>query len=143
MTISRFEELLEGLGKEFRLLLHVDKHSACSLQIPPLTIQLQLDPFQENLYIFSKLVELPPGKFRENILTTALLFNGKRDPLVGTLSYFARENILAFHQLYPLSILNGERLAGLVAAFLDVGKKWKEAIEAGRAGPDFREFYAR
>lgn len=135
MTISRFEELLKELGKEFRLALHIDRHHACSIQLPPLVVQLQLDTALENLYLFSKLVELPPGKFRENVLTAALVANGRPDPIPGTLSYFSRENMLALHQSYPLPILTGERLAGLIGSFLEMGKEWKEAVEGGRAGP--------
>lgn len=134
--ITQFEELLSGLGKVFDLKLHIDKQHACSIQIHPhLVIQLQLDITQEHLWIFSKLIDLPPGKFRENILKEALKANALPDPRVGILSYLATTNQLALFQKYPLNILNGEKLSGFLGAFLEMGNSWREAISSGQSAP--------
>lgn len=133
--MGHFEELLEELGKVFHLKLHVDKHLACSILIPPLIIQLQPDAGQEKLYLFSKIIELPPGKFRENILKDALKANSALDPRAGVLGYIAATNHLTLHQIYPFSILNGERLANFFGAFFEMGESWQKAIASGQSAP--------
>lgn len=126
---SSFQELLEELGKVLRLSLHVDKHHACSIQFPPMTVQLQPDLPQENLYLFSKIVELPPGKFRENVLSDALKANSLPDPRAGIFGYIAISNHLALYQIYPLTILNGERLANFLGGFLEIGLTWHKKVK--------------
>jgi len=134
--IGRFEELLHALGKVFHLELHVDRFSACSIQVhDDLIIQLQLDASQENLWIFSKLIELPPGKFRENVLAETLKANGLPDPVAATFGYITASASLAMFQQYPLNILNGDRLAGILGSFLDMASQWRAAIAAGQTAP--------
>lgn len=134
--MSRFEELLQALGKAFHLKLHVDRSNACSIQIHDhLVIQLQLDTSQENLWIFSKLIEVPPGKFRENIFREALKANALPDPRTAIFGYLPNTNHLALFQKYPLEVLNGERLAGLIGAFLEMAESWMKAINSGQSAP--------
>jgi hypothetical protein len=133
---DQFQQLLNELGQIFHLSLHTDKVAACTLLIPPeLTIQLQLDASQERLFLFSKLIALPPGKFRENILREGLKANAAPDPLPGILAYLASSNHLVLFQSYPLLILNGERLAGLFGGFLEMADNWRKAIERGQSAP--------
>lgn len=134
--IDAFEELLEGLGKAFHLSLTTDRNHACSIQIEDhLTIQLELDNSQENLFFFTKLIEIPPGKFRENVFRETLKANSLPDPRVGIFGYLAATNQIILYQRYPLKILNGERLAGLFGAFLEFGDIWRKAIASGQASP--------
>lgn len=134
--IGRFEELLHELGKILHLTLHIDKSGACSIRFHEhLTIRLQLDVSQENLIFFSKIIEIPPGKFRENVLRESLKANAERDPRTGILGYHAASNHLILFQFYPLPILNGERLAGFMGAFYEMGNAWHAAIQSGQAGP--------
>lgn len=133
---NQLEELLHQLGKVFHLDLHVDRTLACSIQVHQnLTIQLQLDVAQENLWIFSKLLEVPPGKFRENVFREALKANGLPDPCTAVFGYISNTNHLALFQKYPLEILNGERLAGLIGAFVEMAENWIQAIASGRPAP--------
>jgi hypothetical protein len=133
--IDRFSELLLGLGKELNLSLVEDEFRACSISTPPLTIHLELDPSQEQLFLFSKIIELPPGRFRENIFEEALKANDLNDPRPGIFGYLAKSNHLTLHQVYPVLILNGERLSGLFSAFFELGRNWHEAISRGNTRP--------
>jgi len=100
--ISRFEEILDQLGHIFELKLHVDRKNACSIQIHPhLIIQLQLDMSQEHLWLFTKVAETPPGKFRENILKETLKANALPDPRSAIFGYILSPNQLAAFQKYP------------------------------------------
>ena len=132
---DRFSELLTQVGKVLHLTLHTDKYNACSIEIPPIVIQLQLDSTQEKLFLFSKIFELPPGKFREIVLREALKANGLPDPRPGVFGYIAASNHLALYQRYPLEILNGDRLAGLFGAFFELGESWHKAIKGGQSAP--------
>src|SRR5580658_4179396 len=107
--IDRFQEILNDLGRVFSLELQIDKHHACSIQVSEhLTVQLQLDSSQESLFLFAKVIEIPPGKFRENVLREALKANALPDPRTGIFGYLAQTNRLALFQRYPLEMLNGD-----------------------------------
>lgn len=125
-------ELLHSLGTIFNLSLKPDIYQSCSLEVPPLQIQLQLDATQEHLLLFTKVAQLPPGKFRETVLTEALKANDLNDPRPGIFSYVAATNHLCLYQRYPLFILNGDRLAGLFGSFYDLGVEWNKAILSGQ-----------
>lgn len=134
--IDRFDEILQNLGKVFDLDLRADRNHACAIQIKQgLIVQLQCDAAQENLLIASKVVELPPGKFRENVLKEALKANAKLDPIVGIFAYIAKINQLVLFQQYPFDVLTSERLAGLLGPFIQTAEKWKNAILAGQPAP--------
>ena len=133
---DRFGQLLSDLSPFLGLSLHPDKIGACSIAFTPhQKIQLQLDVMQDNLLLFSKVIEIPPGKFRENVLKESLKANGAADPLPAILAYFHATNHLVIYQSYPLSILNGERLAAFIGAFLQVGENWYNAINRGLPSP--------
>ena len=134
--MTPFEEILKDLGNMFHLTLHVDHSNACSIQIQSgLIVQIQLDEMQENLWIFSKLAELPPGKFREDVLQEALIPNHLPDPRAAIFGYIALTNELALFQKYPIAALDGENLAGIVGAFLEMGRLWQTAIVEGKTAP--------
>jgi hypothetical protein len=131
MTADRFAELLAELGVELGISLHPDKRGACRLRIDETYhVQLECDGSQENLIVFSFLCELPPGKFRENILKDALKANTPY-PLHGALSYSERNNQLALHASLRLSQLNGKLLADFLVAFMEKAKQWRQAVETG------------
>jgi hypothetical protein len=135
--IDRFEGILQLFGEALNLPLQSDKNNACAIQIKQgLTVQLQSDPSQTRLLIGCKIVEIPPGKFRENVLKEALKANGLPDPRVGTFAYIAAINTLFLFQEYPFDLLTtGERIAGLISAFLKTATDWRNAIDAGDPGP--------
>ena len=133
---DRFEDLIQQLGHFLEMDLHVDHNRACLLQIhDTIRIQLQLDAAQEKLLMASFAIEVPPGKFRENVLREALKTNSLPDPRPAILSYLPQNNSLVLHQMFPLDILNGERLAGYFGAFLEQVESYVKAITNGQAAP--------
>ena len=134
--IGPFEELLVQLSHFLHIPLHVDHNSSCLLQIrEKIQIQLQLDSMQNNLWMVCFAVEIPPGKFRENVLKEALKTNNLPDPISAVISYIPQTNRLVLHQIFPLNILNGERLAAYFGSFLEQVESWIQAIEQGRPAP--------
>ncbi len=134
--IDRFEEVLRLFGNCLDLPLHIDKNNACAIQVKGIIIQMQTDPSQEKLLIGCKIVEVGPGKFRENVLREALKANDLPDPKVGTFAYIIAINALFFFQEYPFDILTtGERVASLIGPFIKTCTDWRNAIQNGQAAP--------
>jgi hypothetical protein len=131
-----FNDLLASLGIVFGMALHADKNNACALQIKKgLVIQLQPDPSGERLLLLSRVVEIPPGKFRENVLKEALKYNGEKLFPIGIFAYLPKTNTLTLFQQYPIEELNGEKLAGFLSPFIDLAEKWRDSILSGQVGP--------
>lgn len=135
MSSDVFTELLQELGLQLDMELHVDKHYSCSLRISDrFTVQLQLDAPQERLRIMTKIFALPPGSFRELVLRDALKANDTADfPYI--LGYYPPQNQLALFQSYPLPQLNGEKLAHILGPFIAYAELWYEALSRGRSAP--------
>lgn len=134
--IDRFDELLKSVGKLFGMPLHTDRNHACAIQIRKgVIVQLQTDSAQEKLLIASKIAEITPGKFRENVLREALKANGMADPRVGVFAYLAATNHLVLFQRYPFDLLTGERLIALLGPFIEAAEAWNTAIAAGLPSP--------
>ena len=133
----QLQSILTELGSVFHLDLRIDKSEACSILIPPeLVIQLQLDSGQEKLFLFCKIAEIPPGKFRENILMEGLKANALPDPVPGILAYLAPTNHLILYQSYPLLILTGDRLASFFSNFAQMAENWRKALLSGQSSPN-------
>lgn len=130
--MDRFEELLKELSVELNVSLHPDRRGACKLRInETLHVQLECDAPQENLLIATFICEIPPGKFRENILKDALKSNNGPFPVNGTLSYSERNNQLALFSLLRLSSLTGKFLADFLTAFVEKANHWRTGVETG------------
>lgn len=131
-----FEELIQQLGEALGTTLHVDRNRACLLKVhDTLSVQLQTDSSQEKVLIAAFIAELPPGRFRENVLTEGLKANHLADPRTAIFGYLSSGNRFTMHQRYPIDLLDGKKLAVLVANFIDYAQLWKEAIQQGRPGP--------
>lgn len=129
--MDRFEELLKELSPELNLPLHPDRRGACKLKIDGvLEIQLECDAHQENLLIASFICDIPPGKFRENILKDALRANAPF-PSNGTLAYSERNNKLTLFSFLRMETLTGKKLVEFLAVFLDKANNWRIGVETG------------
>lgn len=131
-----FEELIHRLGEALGITLHVDKNRACQLKIhKQLSVQIQTDTTGEKVLIACMVIELPPGRFCENVLAEGLKANSLPDPRTAVFGYLKAKNMLTMHHFYPMAILDGKTLAVLVANFIDYAELWHHAIENGQPGP--------
>lgn len=127
--IDRFEELLHELSKELTIALHPDRIGACTLIIEDgPSVQLECDKTPGNLLIGSFLCEIPPGKFRENILRDALKAN---DPFPenGILAYCEGNDQLLLFSSHPMTELTGPKLSNLLHLFIEKAIQWRTAVE--------------
>lgn len=129
--MDRFEELLKELGKLFHVLLHPDKTGKCCLNVnDSLHVQMEFDPGRDRILIAALICDVPPGKFRENLLKEALKFNGAY-PRVGTLGYLERENKLALYEYLYFPEINGEKMGQFLVNFIGKATEWRQNVENG------------
>jgi len=133
--MDRFQELLWDLGELIELPLHIDKNHACNLLLDDkLELQLQMDAHGENLIIWAFIHEIPPGRFRENVLKDALKVNGVHRPF-GSLAFYEKKNMLILHQFVPAEKLSGEKLVEKLEVFIEEAEEWRASIENGGTSP--------
>lgn len=130
--IDIFAQLISELSATLQMPLSPDKLGAVSIQMDSLTIQLELDPSQEFLFIFAKLGEVGPGKFRENIFIECLKLNGFPGQRPGIFGFIARTNHLALYQRLEISTLRGETLEKHFADFVQFAEPWVKELAQGR-----------
>ncbi|MCB1072525.1 MAG: CesT family type III secretion system chaperone [Chlamydiia bacterium] len=133
--MDKFQELLWDLGELIELPLHVDKNHACNLLLDEnLEVQMQMDKHGENLLVCAFLGDVPPGRFRENVLKDALKVNGQYQPF-GSLAFYEKKNMLILHQFLPAEKLNGEKLAQHLEVFIEEAEEWRRALASGSTAP--------
>lgn len=129
--MDRFAILLADLGSLINVPLHPDAKRACRLNIDgKLHLQMQDEPEKDRILVATMIGDVPPGKFRENILRETLKENSLY-PRFATLGYAERSNKLALfsHVYYPG--LHGNSMADFLEAFIEKSLAWKTALETG------------
>ncbi|MCB1082330.1 MAG: CesT family type III secretion system chaperone [Chlamydiia bacterium] len=133
--MDKFQELLWDLGELIELPLHIDSNRACNLLLDEsLEMQLQMDERDENVLVCAFLADVPPGRFRENVMKDALKVNSDYHPF-GTLAFIEKKNLLILQQYLPVETLNGEKLLAHLETFLEEAVEWKKAISSGATAP--------
>lgn len=133
MVKEIFETLLEEAGKVLNIAdLHPDRNHSCQVRlINGLTIQIEMDPYQQGVILGCDLGGLPTGKYRENVFREALKINGQKAPHHGILAYSSKSDHMVLYEVLPLKDLTGERIADEIAPFAEKALLWKEALSHG------------
>ena len=135
--MSHFQDLLYELGERLDIQLQIDFNQACSLNInQSIDVQIELSSTEETILLMSMISELPPGRFRGDVLKDALKANFLEEKKNGYLSYIERENALTLLQTVYIQPLSSEALYDLLVFFSQRALKWKEAIESGHTSPE-------
>ncbi len=128
--------LLKDLGELLKTDLKVDNHHTCLVLIDKkLPIHLELHTNGEHLLIGCCLMELPPGKIRENILREAMKSNGLPQPQNGTLGYSTKTRHLILFSKLKMETQTGEGLYQYLLPFIQKAYLWKEALERNQTPP--------
>ncbi len=132
-----FQELIWDLGELTKLPLHIDDHGACTLLIEELfPIQLDMDQAEENVVIIALLGEVPPGRFREELLKGALKANGSYQPW-GTLSYSQKKDALILHAFLDATECRVQTLVDFLVPFIAHAESWQQALQSGTLPQNF------
>jgi hypothetical protein len=125
-----FEEIIKKLGQLLGTTLYAEKGYLCKLRIEgSLKVQIEHEVPEERILIASFLSELPPGKFREDLLKEALKANHSLEQL-GIFAYSPKNNSLTYF-LYVSDKIDFEDFARQFSQWLEIAKQWKSAIETG------------
>ena len=133
--MDRFQELVWDLGEIIEVPLHVDSNHACQLILDDhLQLQMEMDSHEERLLVSSLISEIPPGKFRENVLKDALKVNSTYQ-IFGSFSYIENKNHLVLHKYLQTEHLSGEKLAKFLLLFIDEVEEWYKALLNNTSSP--------
>ncbi len=134
--MDRFQELLWDLGEIINVPFHVDKNHACHIVLDgKLAVHMEMAQEEEKLLIGALLGEIPPGRFRENVLKESLKVNASPHSF-GVLSYIEKKNTLILQTSLDPDHLNGEKLAEFLDSFIREAESWREAISQGNFAPN-------
>lgn len=131
-----FADLMAELGELIGDNLKPDLNQVVALEVNEnLRVQIEMDSTGEYVLICCYVCELPPGKFRENILKDALKANFHHDRHPEILAYVTGENALVMFRNVPTQDLKGDEFYEHLALFTERAERWKNAIESGRTSP--------
>lgn len=132
--MNRFEDLLKSLSDLIGTPLAPDSKSTCLLVFDhDVKVQLELDKTSEWLIVGASLGEVPPGKYREQVICEALKHN--RSPENGIFAYALRKNQLVLFEKWPYDQVQVPQLFALLKALVEKAKPWKEALARGDRPP--------
>lgn len=133
MIQDRFQLLLQDLSKQLKIEMKPDSNNSCMLGIKDqLEVQLEMDPNHDHILVIgSKLAELSPGKFREEMLLAALSANARPYPRIGSFSYSTKLNSLILHMSIDLDHFSADHVLRTLTPFIHKAYTWKKAIETG------------
>lgn len=131
MVSDIFGTLLEDIGKKFGdITLRPDKNNSCLIKLKGGTeIQLEMDHSGQFLVMGCKLGEIPPGRYRENLLKEALKANNLPYPLHGVLAYSQKGNTLILYQKLIVNDQIASTVASEIPEFAEKAKVWLTAIQ--------------
>lgn len=136
MVEDPYVELLELAGKHFSCELEPDPNNTCLLSVDgEVEVQLEMDPTQDFFVMGTKIGELPPGKFREEVLKEALIANNRPYPRNGNLAYSRKLNCLVMYEMFEIKHFPLEVIISVLTLFIENAKKWKRALSAGQTTP--------
>lgn len=134
--MKNFASLIHELSELAGIAIETDIHEAVKLRInQKIPVQIEAETTGESILLMSQFIELPPGRFRENILKDALKANHMSDQHPSVLSYILKHNQLVLFQHVHAHALTGELLYGHLTIFVKRVESWREAIDSGKTSP--------
>lgn len=134
--MDRFQTIIQELSKELATPLNPTGSSTCAIQFKgSLFTQIELSENQEMLIIVCVVDKLPPGKYREQVLTNALQENALQSPLIGTFAFSRRSDELLLFANTPTVELTGPKLFEILLVLVDKAHSWQEAIRHNQPMP--------
>lgn len=112
--------------------LKPDEYHTCLIKLASgTTLQIEQSKDGQTLLIGSELGVVPPGRYRIDLFKEAMKANAQPLPRYGTFGWSKKTDNLVFFRRIPLKELTGEKLHAMIPPFVEIVKKWKEAIDHG------------
>jgi len=132
-----FTDLIEELGELTDQDITAELNQTCRLKVnETMYVQLEVDPTSEFILTTVEISEIPPGRFRENILKDALKSNFLVEVNHSVLAYLGVDNKLILYEYIYAHALTGETLYEHIHRLVTRGEKWKNAIDSGQTSPN-------
>jgi hypothetical protein len=129
--MNRFEELIAQLAKILNIHLEAEKGMLCKLNIDgKFSVHLQYEESDDLLMMGCMIVEVPPGKFKENVLREALKVNDLL-PRLGNMCFSEKGNKLAIYTHISFEGLDAEKFNDMMHNFIDYCYRWYNAVTSG------------
>lgn len=132
MVVDLFDSLLQELGQAIKIKdLKLDGANTCLIKFAN-GLMVHIEPFEKGdfMLISTKMPELLPGRFQEEVMREALKSNGLASSAnQGIFGYSEDSKRLIFFGLLSLRELNGEKIAAFLGPFLEKAESWKKDIE--------------
>ncbi len=100
-----------------------------------LHVQVETDLMNEFVMIICMVSEIPPGRFRENVLRDALKANYLLDKHRSILSYDEKGNQLVLSDQLRAHALTAEMLLKEISKLVKRAELWRQSIDNGHSSP--------
>ena len=134
--MSRLDKILHELSDALDAPLHADEQNVCRIEINELIqIQLEIDRYEEHLFLICDIAPIPPGSYREPLFKSVLRANHGAYQQFGILSFVPKHNYLMLHLKQPIGSLDIDELIQTMVHFTNKAHKWRLAIQEGKTHP--------
>lgn len=131
-----FSEIIEGLSRYMQMPLRPENDQTITLLIEKkLLLQLEEDSSGKNFVVIAQIADIPPGKFRENVLLYALMANVYPYITHGNLAYSEKLGKLVLFYNFLIQDLKPENLYKFLPEFNRKALEWQEAIKNSSPAP--------
>ena len=129
--MNRFEELIEELARILNIPLRAEKGMLCKINIDGnFSVHLQYDQNEDLVMMGAMIIEIPPGRFRENVLKEALKVNDTF-PRFGTMCFSEKGNKLAIYDHVSFEGLSPDIFNKKLDSFIEYCYEWYNAVLSG------------
>lgn len=133
MPAHSFESLLKDLGEKINITqLESTRNNNITLTLKGKNnVVLELHKTQPFLIISFDIAEIPPSRYRENVLREALKFNGLNKIHAGIFAFSKKSQKLILFDMLPLDEISGEKVLSIMMDLTNKVSVWKEALNRG------------
>lgn len=96
-----------------------------------INVVLQQHETEPYLIISFEIIEIPAGRFRENILREALKFNGLNQLHAGIFAFSKKTQKLILFDMLNMNEISGDQVNTVMQSLADRSLTWKEALNQG------------
>lgn len=130
MPAHTLESLLKELGEKIDLpKLESTRNNNIALILKGKNeVVLQQHKTEPYLIISFEIVEIPAGRYRENILREALKFNGLNKAHEGIFGFSKKTQKLFLFDMLPMDDISGDQVNTIMQALSEKVTVWKEAL---------------
>ncbi|MCB1149051.1 MAG: CesT family type III secretion system chaperone [Chlamydiia bacterium] len=130
MSYGDFGKVLEMINSTLGTNLDPKTTEAVDLEFQGNKLKIQTNETRENVLVIADLGEVPPGRYRQDVLKQALRANGYPPPNIGILGFSERSEHLYLFASYPVYAFTKEKLKSILEPFVMKVQLWTDALKS-------------